>query len=86
MITIVVHYAPGVVPRFNVAAFCSFLIIFARFFLVLFKAHLAIVVKVSELALSRQKAKNGRLAKELDAPGLIHRNSKVSITIIHCHI
>ena len=69
----------------NVATFCSLLPILESFFLVPFEAHLAVVVMVTELELSSRTAKTGRLAKEVNALGLINRQSTSPIAIIHCH-
>ena len=50
IITIVCLHATKIVHRGQMATFCSFLPALERLFLVLFEAHLAVVVKVSELA------------------------------------
>jgi hypothetical protein len=70
----------------NIAAFCSFLPILDRFLFVLFEAHLADAVKVSELAQSGTTAKIGSLAKEVNALCLIHRQSSLPIAVSQCQI
>ena len=67
------------------AAFCSFLIIFLRYFLALLKAHIASVVIDSKMVQSGRKAKISGLAKKLDALCLIHRQSKVPKPMVQCH-
>ena len=73
-------------PCVKVAAFCSFLRILDCFFLVHLKAHLAKFVEDSKLVLRLWTAKISRLAKEVNALALIHRQSKVPIAMIQCHI
>jgi hypothetical protein len=66
-----------------VTTFCSFFPIIESFFPVLPKSHLAFVVKVSQLILSGRTAKISSLAQEVNALSLIHRQSKLPVTIIH---
>ena len=86
IIATAVFFAPKIVQRNQVASFCSFLPVLERFFLVLFKTHLAIVVIASECMLSTWKAKVRRLAQEVNALGLIHWKFKPPLTIMHCHV
>ena len=79
-------YAPKIMPRYNVATFCSFVPILERFLYVLFQTHLAIVVKGPELVLSSRTAKIGSLAKETNALMLIHRQPKLSFAMHHCKV
>ena len=72
-------WQPQIVLRKSMTALRSLLVGLHRFFLVLFKAHLAIVVKGPKLVLSSWTAKIGRLPKEVDALCLIQQ-----FTVIQC--
>ena len=85
MITAVGLTAPNIIPCKQMTAFCGFLKILDPFFAVLFKTHLAFVMKDSELILSIRKAKTSGLAQEVNALGLIHRKSKLPKTRMQCH-
>ena len=86
MITIIVLFAPGITPRHQVTTFCAFLPILEPYFLILFKTHLAVVVKVSELVMSNWIAKTGTLTKEVNALGLIHRQPMPPIAMLQRNI
>jgi len=77
-------YARKIVPRKNVAAFCSFLKVQSSFLIILYKTHCTSMEHDSELKLSERIVKTGSLAEELNAFPLIHWTSKVPIAIMHC--
>jgi len=80
---LVVLFDSKIVPCVQVTAFCSLLPILDPFLLVLLKTHTAHVVKGSESTLGMRIAKINRLAKEVDALGLVHWKPILPKTIIH---
>ena len=66
---------PNIVPRNQVTAFCSLFPVKLSHVIILVEARSAVVVRISELKLSSRTAKISGLAKEIKAPGLIHRQA-----------